>query len=115
MLPTNLVRVKFARNRIVPQFLDPSVESWRDIAEQMLQVFREKNGISRGELEQEIEDAIGNHPGQLVHQGLAKLLEDRCEFEIVSGHPPEELREHVFRLAAEQRVSGHFERNAVLE
>jgi predicted nuclease of restriction endonuclease-like RecB superfamily len=39
----------------------------------------------------------------LVHQGLAKLLEDRCEFEVVSGHPPEELRERVFRAAADRR------------
>src|SRR5262249_6605931 len=42
-------------------------------------------------------------PGQLVHQGLAKLLEDRCEFEVVSGHPPEQLRELVFTTAAARR------------
>jgi predicted nuclease of restriction endonuclease-like RecB superfamily len=115
MLPTNLVRVKFARNRVTPQYLDASVESWPDVAAQMLEVFRGKDGISRGELAEEIEDAIGNHPGQLVHQGLAKLLEDRCEFEVVSGHPPEELREQVFRLAAEQRAGGTFNREAILQ
>jgi uncharacterized protein len=115
MLPTNLVRVKFARNRVVPQFLDGSVESWRDVAAQILEVFRGQEGISRGELEEEIEEAIGNHPGQLVHQGLAKLLEDRCDFEVVSGHPPEELREQVFRLAAQQRAAGSFNREAVLK
>ena len=115
MLPTNLVRVKFARNRVAPQFLDASVESWRDVAAQMLEVFRGREGISRGALEADVEDAIGNHPGQLVHQGLAKLLEDRCEFEIVSGHPPEELREQVFRLAAERRAGGGFQRDGVLQ
>ena len=104
MLPTNLVRVKFARNRVAPQFLEASVESWRDVAAQMLEVFRGQEGISRGELEAEIEDAIGNHPGQLVHQGLAKLLEDRCEFEVVSGHPPEELREQVTEIYADLRA-----------
>src|SRR6516162_4406098 len=115
MLPTNLVRVKLARNRVAPQFLDASVESWRDVAAQMLEVFRGREGISRGALEADVEDAIGNHPGQLVHQGLAKLLEDRCEFEIVSGHPPEELREQVFRLAAERRAGGGFQRDGVLQ
>jgi predicted nuclease of restriction endonuclease-like RecB superfamily len=115
MLPTNLVRVKFFRNRVSPQFLDASVESWHDVAAQMLEVFRGKEGMSRGELEAEIEDAIGNHPGQLVHQGLAKLLEDRCEFEVVSGHPPEELREQVFGLAAQRRARGGFNRDDVLQ
>ncbi|HEV3143150.1 MAG TPA: DUF790 family protein [Gemmataceae bacterium] len=115
MLPANLVRVKFARNRVAPQFLDAGVETWREVAEQMLEVFRRQQGISRGDLEDEIEDAIGNHPGQLVHWGLAKILEDRCEFEVVSGHPPEELREQVFRLAAEQRAQGACHRDQVLE
>ena len=58
---------------------------------------------------------------------MAKLLEDRCEFEVVSGHPPERLREAVFRAAAEVRKGGSappdeqmiarptsFDRNAIL-
>src|SRR5262249_16222946 len=45
----------------------------------------------------------GDTPAYLVHQGLAKLLEDRCEFEVASGHPPEQLREAVFRAAAARR------------
>lgn len=114
MLPTNLVRVRYARSRIVPQYLDPSADSGRDIAEQVLEVFRGREGISRGELEADLEEMIGNHPGQILFQGLAKLLEDRCEFEVVSGHPPAELREKVFSAAAAQRAGGMFDRTAVL-
>ena len=39
----------------------------------------------------------------LVHQGLAKVLEDRAEFEVVAEVPPDQLREKVFSAAAEQR------------
>jgi len=48
---------------------------------------------------------MGNDPAQLAHQGLAKLLEDRCEFEVISGHPPEQLRDSVFTAAAALRGS----------
>jgi predicted nuclease of restriction endonuclease-like RecB superfamily len=114
MLPLNLVRVKNIRSRLAPQYLDPSADSWRDIAEQLLEMFRGQTGRSRGELEEDLEDLIGNHPGQIIFQGLAKLLEDRCEFEIVSSHPPDEIREKVFLLSAAQRKSGAFERGAAL-
>src|SRR5438552_3838476 len=114
MLPTNLVRVRHARTRLAPQYLDPSSDSWRDIAEQVLDIFRGKEGLSRGELEADLEEMIGNHPGQVLFQGLAKLLEDRCEFEVVSGHPPPELREKVFAAATKQRSGGSFNRDAVL-
>src|SRR5262249_32998101 len=47
----------------------------------------------------------GDDARQLVHQGLAKLLEDRCEFDVVSSHPPEQIRERVFGAAAAIRRS----------
>src|SRR5262249_55294972 len=42
-------------------------------------------------------------PTQQVHRGLAKLLEDRCEFAVAPGHAPDEVRGAVFRAATEQR------------
>src|SRR5205807_10504223 len=56
-------------------------------------------------LEEDVKEMFGSDPAQLVHQGLAKLLEDRCEFEIVAGHPPEQLRDLVFRAAAQHRAA----------
>src|SRR5262249_9734870 len=89
--------------RIIPCYLDVGDQSWVEVAERLLALYRGQDGRTRGELEQDLKDAAGNDPSQLVHQGLAKLLEDRCEFEVVSGHPPERLRELVFNAAAEQR------------
>ena len=72
----------------------------------LLELFRGQEGRTRGELEEDLADAFGDEGGQILYRGLAKLLEDRCEFEVVSGHPPEKLREAVFRAATELRQRG---------
>jgi predicted nuclease of restriction endonuclease-like RecB superfamily len=104
MLTGTLVRVKHARDRIIPYYLDTDSANWLEVAEQLLLLFRAEEGQTRGELEADVEEAFGTDPGQLVHQGLVKLLQDRCEFEVDSTHPPDEIRDTVFRVAAEQRV-----------
>jgi predicted nuclease of restriction endonuclease-like RecB superfamily len=103
MLTGKLVRVRYTRDRIVPCYLDVADASWREVAERLLELFRGQAGRTRGELEGEAREAFGDAPTQLVHEGLAKLLEDRCKFEVVSGRPPEQLREAVFRAAAARR------------
>ncbi len=120
MLTGKMVRVRFARDRIIPYYLDPADAGWLEVAERLLALFRGQEGRTRGELEDDQREAFGDDPGQLVHQGLAKLLEDRCEFEVVSGQPPEQLRAAVFRAAAEHRRAGAetyspFDREVVLE
>jgi predicted nuclease of restriction endonuclease-like RecB superfamily len=125
MLTGKMVRVRYARDRIAPHYLDVSNPVWLEVAERLLELFRGQQGRTRGELEEDLAEAFGDDPGQLVHQGLAKLLEDRCEFEVVSGHPPEKLRAAVFRAAAENRQSvlgvpaagvvASFDRGAVLK
>jgi uncharacterized protein len=104
MLTGKMVRVRHARDRILASYIDTDSANWLEAAEQMLELFRGQEGRSRGELEQDIEEAFGDDPAQLVNQGLVKLLEDRCEFEVVSGHPPEELRRAVFRAATLHRT-----------
>ena len=103
MLTGNLVRVRFARNRVAPYYLNHDDPNWLAAAERLLDLFRGRDGGSRGELEEDLADAFGAEHGQLVYRGLAKLLEDRCEFEVVAGQPPERVRDVVFRLAAASR------------
>jgi predicted nuclease of restriction endonuclease-like RecB superfamily len=122
MLTGKMVRVRYARDRVVPYWIDAGDEAWRMVAEQLLELYRGLEGRTRGELEETIEETFGDD-GTLVHQGLAKLLEDRCEFEVVSGHPPEVVRSLVFRTATLQRlrdpegeqVGTGFDRQAVLD
>jgi uncharacterized protein len=103
MLTGKLVRVKNTRDRIIPAYLDHSDGRWLKAAQEMIDLFRGKEQCTRGELEEEVDEAFGDLPNPLVYQGLAKLLEDRCEFETISGHPPEQLREAVFLLATKRR------------
>jgi predicted nuclease of restriction endonuclease-like RecB superfamily len=104
MLTSKLVRVRYSRDRILPCYLDASDAAWREVAERLLESFRGQEGRTRGELEQELRETFGSDPTQLVHQGLVKLLDDRCEYEVVSGHPPEQVRAAVFAAAAAQRL-----------
>src|SRR5262249_56526483 len=119
MLTGKLVRVRLARGRVIPRYVDAGDPAWLEVADRLLQLFRGQEGRTRGDLEEEVAECFGSDPSQIVHQGLAKLLEDRCEFEVVSGRPPEQLRELVFQAAALQRQAGRqtgtpFDRTAVL-
>jgi predicted nuclease of restriction endonuclease-like RecB superfamily len=124
MLTGKMVRVRYARDRILPYYLDTADESWLLVAEQILELFRGMVGRTRGELEDDLAETFGEEANTLVHQGLAKLLEDRSNFEVVAGHPPEQVRAAVFRAATEmraaspadgQRVPGAFDRSVVLQ
>jgi uncharacterized protein len=103
MLTGNLLRVRYARQRIIPQYLDATDVSWLDVSQALLEIFRNHLGRTRGELTEELRELAGDHPNQLIYQGLAKLLEDRCDFETVSEHPPDQLRETTFLTAAAAR------------
>src|SRR6266852_5963372 len=103
MLTGKQVRVRFARDHIVPQYLDARDPEWLDVAEQLLGIFRTSQGVARGQLEGEIEELFGDLPQPLIHNGLAKLLEDRCEFEVEAPLPPDEVRNAVFLATAKKR------------
>ena len=105
MLTGKMVRVRHARNKLVPLYLPAGDRQWLGLAEQLLFAFGDAEGRTRGELEEQLGDLVGDGPGQLVHQGLAKLLEDRCEFEVASDVPPETVREAVFRVSARHHAA----------
>ena len=103
MLTGKLVRVRFSRDKILPTYLKADDPQWLEWAETLLGMFRGAIGQSRGELDEELDEAFAAVPQPLVPQGLAKLLEDRCEFETQADYPPEQVREAVFLEAAKRR------------
>ncbi|ADV62968.1 protein of unknown function DUF790 [Isosphaera pallida ATCC 43644] len=107
MLTGNLVRVRYSKSKVIPMYLDPTNPDLLETAENLLLIFRDGVGRTRGELEEEIQTLLGEGPplSNIAQQGLAKVLEDRAEFEVVSEAHPEELRRVVFTLAAEERRS----------
>jgi len=123
MLTGNLVRVKTtSKGRIVPVYLNRDDPHWLEVAEGLLLIFREGVNMTRGEIEAEIDELVGEGIATLVHRGLAKVLEDRAEFEVVADLPPETVREKVFLAAAAERravrAAGQrapFRREAILE
>lgn len=116
MLTGKLVRVRTVRNRLVPQYLDVMDPNWTELASQLIEMFRTFPGCSRQEVEEELAEVVGDSPSQIVHQGFAKLLEDRCEFEVDSQHEPSIVREQVFLEAARQRTAGEvFSREQILQ
>ncbi len=99
MLTGKQVRVRVVRNKLTPLYLKPGDPVLVGVAEQLLFAYREAAGRTRGETEGDLSDLLGDGPGQLVHQGLAKLLDDRCEYETVADLPPDAVREAAFRLS----------------
>jgi predicted nuclease of restriction endonuclease-like RecB superfamily len=106
MLTGNLVRVKTtSKRRIIPLYLPRDSPQWLEVAESLLLIFREGVNMTRGEIETEIDELVGEGMATLAHRGLAKVLEDRAEFEVVADVPPETIREKVFSAAAAQRLA----------
>lgn len=119
MLTGKQVRVRVVKTKILPQYIHPDNREWKTVAEQLLFVYRDSVGRTRGEIEEELGGLIGEGPTQLIHQGLAKLLEDRSEFEVAADLPPDSIRDAVFRISARQRAESAkakvpFDRAAVL-
>jgi uncharacterized protein len=120
MLTGKLVRVRHAKNKLIPQYVNPNDEGLLALAEQIVLAYRNAPGRTRGEIEEDLSDLIPEGPRGLLPAGLAKLCEDRCEFEVSADHPPDELREAVFKAATTARAESArdmqpFDRKTVLE
>lgn len=103
MLTGKLIRVRLVRDRIIPVYIDPDHGDWLEIAQQLIDVFKDAPGRTRGELDEDLQALLGEGAGQLVHAGFAKLLDDRCEVDVTADHDPAEVRDRVFSLAATHR------------
>src|SRR5271170_6828877 len=104
MLTGDLVGVKISKQRVIPLYIKREDARWLEVAESLLLLYREGTGMTRGEIESEVDELFGGGgKATAVYRGLAKVLEDRAEFEVVADVPPEEVREKVFTAAAEHR------------
>ena len=117
MLTGTQVRVRFAKQRVIPVYLPTDDPAWLAVAERLLEQFRGREGITRSSLEEETDAIFGDAQNQPVYQGLARLLEDRCEFEVQAVGEPDELRRLTFEAAARHRLNATepFARLKVLE
>ena len=104
MLTGDLIRVRTVKHRVMPLYINRNDPHWLEAAESLLLLFREGTGMTRGQIESEIDELFGSGgKASQVYRGLAKVLEDRAEFEVVADVPPDQVRERVFTAAAEHR------------
>ena len=101
MLTADLVRVSLRGGKVHPRYIDASNESLLDSAARLIAIFGEYQGHRLGDLDEAIADHIGDSPDFMLQKGLVKLLKDRGTFEVSSPRPPTEIREAVFRQAAD--------------
>src|SRR4051812_45103500 len=105
MLTGNLVRLKFHRDKVSPQYLHVDNPIWLAAAEDLLSIYRASKLRTRSEVEVDVQEIVGETTAALIPQGLAKLLDDRCDYEVVASRPPEEVREVAFRQGAIHRAA----------
>jgi predicted nuclease of restriction endonuclease-like RecB superfamily len=96
VLTADLARSRTHKDTITPLFIDTDDQRYRDTADELIQIFEEHLGEQKGELEDTIDQLTIADTDYKIVQGLAKLLKDECEFEIVAPVEPREIRQALF-------------------
>ncbi|MFZ5481547.1 MAG: DUF790 family protein [Myxococcota bacterium] len=100
MLTADLVRVRQKDGVLRPSFVKVDDPRVRQRADDLVALFSEGVGRTRGALEEEVEGIVGDGVDHKLVKGLVKVVFDRAEFETRAPIPPAELRARIFRLAA---------------
>ena len=106
MLTADLVRVRFRKGRIYPQLIDVEDEDLQRRARRLCDLFAGHDGKPREELRESVKDLVGDETNFLVTRGMAKLLDDRSEWDTVAPVDPVELRQMLFEAAASEHPIG---------
>ncbi|MCH9650554.1 MAG: DUF790 family protein [Deltaproteobacteria bacterium] len=124
MLTNDLVRASVRKGEVRPSFIDPTRPEHLSLAKSLLEIFQTHQGLTREALQGELVELLGTGTEFLLHRGLAKLLFDRCSFDVQAAMEPQELRWAVFSAsaAAHRREEEHqegqgpsFDRDRVIE
>jgi predicted nuclease of restriction endonuclease-like RecB superfamily len=101
VLTADLARSRTHEDTITPLFIDADDQRYRDTADELIQIFEEHLGKSKGELQDTIDQLTIADTDYKIVQGLAKLLKDECEFETIAPVEPREIRQTLFEKANE--------------
>lgn len=102
MLTLDLLRFRIRGDSIQPIFLASGHGSkFTGAAAKLIEVFRSSVGGTVGELEDDLDEALGSSPDYKVYRGLAKILHEYAVIEPAAEMDYEELRRSVFTLAVE--------------
>jgi len=96
VLTADLARSRTTDETITPLFIDPDEERYQQTARELIQLFEAHLGEPKGDLEDAIDELTIADTDYKIVQGLAKLLKDECEFEVVASVEPREIRRRLF-------------------
>lgn len=82
--------------KVFPFLIKTDNEDYLRDARNLIEIFQDFIGKTRGELERELEDFIGTGTDYKILRGLIKLLMDRCKFAVSSVADPSEIRQKIF-------------------
>ncbi|MFC4989350.1 DUF790 family protein [Saliphagus infecundisoli] len=102
MLTADLARSRTTDEEVTPLFIGPEDDRYRQTAGELIQLFEAHLDEPKGDLEDAIDELTVADTDYKIVQGLAKLLKDECEFEVVAPANPREIRRHLFERANEQ-------------
>ncbi|MGK5092875.1 DUF790 family protein [Deltaproteobacteria bacterium TL4] len=110
MLTKDLVRYKIKQNSIQPLFINPEDSMLLEVAQQLIEVFKQHVEETREVLTEHCKMLMeGNPCGALIARGLEKLLLDRTEFDMVPDDPLLSLRHRLFlhssKLLSQSQIS----------
>jgi uncharacterized protein len=116
MLTSDLA-INFRRgDKIYPRLIKTDDARYLRDAANLVEIFEDFEGKTRGELEAELEEYVGTGTDYRILRGLIKLLNDRAEFETHAPAEPVEIRQKVFLEARKfQPVPDSETRREVLE
>ena len=100
MLPLDLLRYRIQEDEVCALYVDPENEQYRVIAGDLIEIYAAHLNKTKGSLASALADYEAADTNYHVTRGLAKLLEDRSEFTILSPIEPEVLREKIFAYAS---------------
>lgn len=101
MLPSELLMHRYSGETLVPKRL-PLAEGYQAIATQLIALFCEAQGSTRGEVNRQLQELEGEDTDYRTKRGLAHLLaQNYSTFETRSPLEPAMLRQRAFGLAAQ--------------
>jgi len=101
MLTADLARSRTRDGTVSPLFIDSDEPRYQDTAQELIEIFEQHLGESKGELEDTIDELTVEDTDYKIVQGLAKLLKDECEFETIAPVEPREIRQELFKTGNE--------------
>lgn len=102
MLTADLARSRTTDEAVTPLFIGPDDERYRETARKLIELFEAHLDEPKGDLEDAIDELTIADTDYKIVQGLAKLLKDECEFEVVTPVEPREIRRRLFERANAQ-------------